>query len=256
VSNLNLDASALGKAYLLAEARGQRGALFWIEASLPEIPIPPQALIERQGTLHLLYWPDCTPEQASDWARKCCEAARAAKQELALGLALSQTQPLFFETLLQVAREGSEVARHQGRCAWAHTELYDLHQRALARAHPDWNLPTRGQAPALASAPAYSAEPAPALAPPAAPRPLAEPASIESAPDERVQLLERRLAKLVEELQARERELEALRQEQQRERGLPSLWQAEPSADPQRLALFAQILQQNLVLQQHYRRAN
>lgn len=61
---------------------------------------------------------------------------------LCIGLAASQDEEFFFETMLQVAEEGSSVASASGGGCFAHTQLYGLHQRRLERELPDRKLIT------------------------------------------------------------------------------------------------------------------
>lgn len=188
------------------------------------------------GAARVLYLPGVDAPTAMKLARGWCETARTEGRELHIGLAQTQEQPLFLETLLQVAREGAEVARHQGRTGVAHSELYELWQRHCAREHPQWTLPLRG---------------APA------PREAAREVPVVSQTDPRIETLERRLEKLMAELRAKDLELQRLRHElDQQESARPALHAVMQDLDERRRALFEIIFEENRQLQAHLRRAN
>lgn len=229
--------------YLAAEAAGQRGCVLWVEGLRSRLSCEVEHLELSNAGARVVYCPELAPEPAFALARAWCETARAAGGTCHIGLALTQADPLLLETLMEVAREGAEVARHQGLTAVAHSELYDLVQRRLRRQFPHARLPVRGQA---------SRSPAGA-------RTEAAPAEgVQSASDPRIAQLERRLEKLLAELREKDAELASLRAEREAGgTGLPSLLAVrEQELDARRQALFEVIFEENRSLQAHLRRAN
>jgi hypothetical protein len=229
--------------YLAAEAAGQRGCVLWIEGFRGRLGHAGEHLETSQSGARVVYLPDRAPEQVFALARAWCEEARAARGTCHIGVALTQPEPLLLETLVEVAREGAEVARHQGLTAFAHSELYDLVQRRLQRRFPHARLPVRGQA--LCSPEGRQAQ-------------AALPAALVSASDPRIVQLERRLAKLLAELREKDAELASLRAELQAGGlGLPGmLLVREQELDARRRALFEVIFEENRSLQEQMRRAN
>ncbi|MFM7282385.1 MAG: hypothetical protein ACKO32_11460 [Planctomycetia bacterium] len=229
--------------YVAAEAAGQQGCVLWIEGPGGRLKCEAEHLELSRAGARVVYLPELAPERAFALARAWCEEARAAGGTCHIGLALTQAEPLLLETLMEVAREGAAVARHQGLTAVAHSELYDLVQRRLQRQFPHARLPARGQA--RRSPDGTRAEPASA-------------AAVHSASDPRIAQLERRLEKLLAELREKDAELASLRAERDAGgTGLPSLLAVrERELDARRQALFEVIFEENLSLQAHLRRAN
>lgn len=91
-----------------------------------------------------------TPGEAGEiLARILVESARqlelpedrgTMRVSLCIGLAATQNEEFFFETMLQVAEEGASVASASGGGCFAHTQLYGLHQRRFEREMPDRKL--------------------------------------------------------------------------------------------------------------------
>jgi len=111
----------------------------------------------RNGDLHSYRYPGGviamlteTPGEAGEiLARILVEGARqlelpedrgTMRVSLCIGLAATQDEEFFFETMLQVAEEGSNVASASGGGCFAHTQLYGLHQRRLEREMPHRKL--------------------------------------------------------------------------------------------------------------------
>jgi GGDEF domain-containing protein len=111
----------------------------------------------------------------------------------------------WFDTLREVAKDGAVVASSGGGSATVHTELYSFHQRRLERLHPEREKPVLPPAPsakpdpvAKAKAPAASAG---AVAAVAAPRELPAATSVTAVPASRqnVQDLEEKVLRLAKE---------------------------------------------------------
>ncbi|MFN0006893.1 MAG: hypothetical protein ACKVXR_03220 [Planctomycetota bacterium] len=97
----------------------------------------------------------------------------------------------WLETLLAVAQDGARVASSSGGGRAVHTELYSFHQKSLEKLHPDWPKPVVPPAPA--SRPQASPAVAPATPPPPAAAPLTAPAR------QNIQDLEERVLRLARE---------------------------------------------------------
>lgn len=220
---------------------------------------------------------------------------RELRASLSIGIARSEpAKDWWFATLADVAREGALLARTRGGESVAHTELYALCQRAAERAgpRPKVVLPPEVVAhgaqlaphtPAAApqkrpAAPASPRTPAPARAASApAAIPAAAPAPMQSAPQpaevagaseleevlaarerehrEEVELLERRIAKLLGTIEEHEKELREVMRRQS-EGGVPSIYrevQGLSSEDEHyriKAGLMESILQANLELRE------
>jgi len=109
----------------------------------------------------------------------------------------------WFDTLLAVAEDGAQVASSGGGSRAVHTELYSFHQRRLERLYPQRPRPVVPPPPAAKPEPAAAPRPA-AIAPPAsaapaapAPAPAANAAAVHG--QQNVQDLEEKVLRLARE---------------------------------------------------------
>lgn len=225
-----------------------------------------------------------TLAQAEQRARHVLESARSSTQpQLAAhavaGLASTQAGSAFwFDVLLAVAEEGVAVASASGFGGVAHTELYGLVEKKIARTRgpyrPSADLPPPGpklaaSAPSLALAPATPSvtrevAPPPEPTPVAPAAPVVEPEPLpsdEEARSSQIEMYERRIAKLLRALEDAQRELSA----RSNATAGAAVTSSEPIAEvrtrsdaeiEEKRALFARLLEQNLALRDALRRAS
>ena len=147
-------------------------------------------------------------ERGRELAQRVVCAARALRSgsskagaTVSIGIAHNrQRDPIFFETLCEVAWRGAEVAASGGGDRWAQTEIYRLVQRRLdkhgaaaaerARVHARAGLELEAAPPASA---APAAPPARSFTPPVPPAPAARPAAAGPTPEEIAAATERAL---------------------------------------------------------------
>lgn len=211
----------------------------------------------------------------------------AAPRRLALSIGLAASQPeqeLAFETLVRVAREGAELASLSGDGRVVHTQLYALQQRQLERERPGLRVPSKarrsaatqaqgaphaGHASAAQPAGSGAARPERAIGPDAGELDarigeLAEErvravlagrlAELEAAHTREVELYERRIAKLNQELALCEESLRNAARGLPAEAGLASVFRSVQGLDPAeqrhaaKLSLLGEILEANLLL--------
>jgi len=111
---------------------------------------------------------------------------------VSIGLAFARYDAGYWlETLLAVAHDGAQVASSSGGGCAVHTELYSFHQKRLEKLYPDWPKPLIPPAPEARTSASPAA--APATPPPPAAAPLTAPAR------QNIQDLEERVLRLARE---------------------------------------------------------
>lgn len=243
-----------------------------------------RVFVWHQGAHLVVAFEGATLAQAEHRARHVLESARSSSQpQLAAhavaGLASTQAGSAFwFDVLLAVAEEGVAVASASGFGGVAHTELYGLVEKKLARTRgpyrPSPDLPPPGPKPAAAPATLAPARETPVtpreVAPPAAqapavpvapPAPIAPSPADEEARSSQIEMYERRIAKLLRALEEAQRELSA----RSTATAGAAIAASEPVAETrtrsdaeieEKRALFARLLEQNLALRDALRRAS
>lgn len=228
-----------------------------------------------------------TLAHAEQRARHVLEAARGLPQptlaaHAVAGLASVQAGSAFcFDVLLAVAEEGVAVASASGFGGVAHTELYGLVERKLARTRgpyqPRADLPPPAAnvvdarpslalvpakpraAPDVVEPPVLTTAPATAIAAPAVVvEPTAAPID-EDARQSQIEMYERRIAKLLRALEEAQRELSSRASAPHTPTSSAPIAEARTRTDDEieeKRALFAKLLEQNLALRDALRRAS
>lgn len=189
----------------------------------------------RAGTDELFVLFDRTPpEIGHDLAREIIAGARqltigSTRQHMTISAGLAhnrQKQPIFFETLVEVASRGAEVASLGGGDRFAQTDLYGLVEKRSARTPDAAHERARVRGAyglALDTSPVFEAADGKALVAPASGEPGAEPTAGPIDPAEAAQtamaLADERRRLRVEFEQATLRELAALEQARSDEHG-------------------------------------
>jgi hypothetical protein len=183
-----------------------------LDKHLRERPDLARAVFGTRDELLWLLVPGVTSKDSSTLARALVDGVRKARMHFTISAGVAANRAgVRAEVLILVAEEGLSVARNGGGDRAVHTDLYDLVQKKLTGEHiPAFKevAPAPPAAPVLRQVELRSAH-APADAPASAEPERVEPASSSASArrgDEQVEVLERRIAKLMGELaQAQDR---------------------------------------------------